>query len=400
MNNTPLANRVHIAFFGRMNSGKSSIINALTNQHISIVSEEAGTTTDPVVKAMEISGIGPVALIDTAGFDDRTTLGSQRIAATKNILNKTDIAVLVLDGGACIQDLAEEKEWVCEFKKRKTSYVIVINKIDLVEDELRLEQFGEYVFDELEIKPIFVSAKGKRNISELTDSIKSLVEKIEDPSICGHLVEDGDTVLLVMPQDIQAPKGRLILPQVQTIRDLLENKCTIICSTAARLDGALKALAKPPTLIITDSQIFPEVSRKKPDGSKLTSFSVLFAGYKGDVDVFWAGAKQIDKLEDGDRVLIAEACTHKPLDGDISREKLPALLKKHTGKNLNIEVVSGNDFPSDLLPYALIIHCGACMFNRKYVLSKIDAAHSQSVPITNYGIAMAHMAGISEMIEK
>ena len=399
MNNTPLANRVHIAFFGRMNSGKSTIINALTNQQVSIVSAEAGTTTDPVTKAIEMAGIGPVALIDTAGFDDRTPLGVQRIAASKNILKKTDIAVLVLDGSDCTQDLAEEKEWIIEFKKRKTPYAVVINKIDTAEDAASLDEFGQRVCGELEINPIFMSAEKKEKISELTDFLKFLAGKIEELSICGHLVEQGDTVLLVMPQDIQAPKGRLILPQVQTIRDLLENKCTIICCTADCLNGALDALAKPPSLIITDSQIFPEVSKKKPASSKLTSFSILFAGYKGDIDVFWAGAKEIDRLKEGDRILIAEACTHNPLDGDISREKLPALLKKYTGRNLNIEVVSGNDFPNDLSDYTLIIHCGACMFNRKYVLSKIDAALSQSVPITNYGIAMAHMAGISEMIE-
>ncbi len=389
MNETPRANRTHIAIFGRANSGKSSFINALTNQQISLVSEHRGTTTDPVYKSMEIHPLGPCVLIDTAGFDDETLLGNQRIEATKKVIDKTDIAIVLF----AEEDIAKEKEWLELLSKSKIPTVALINKMDLI-DHVKL---GEKIKTELGIEAASISALKKINIELAREKIVQASKVEKEISICGHLVSAEDVVLLVMPQDIQAPKGRLILPQVQTIRDLLDNRCIVLSATVDNLKQALDCLKNPPKLIITDSQVFPIVRDLKPVESQLTSFSVLFSRYKGDVDLFIEGAKAMDNLQAGDKVVIAEACTHNPQDGDIGRIKIPAMLRKKYGE-LDIEVVSGADFPESFENIKLVIHCGGCMFNRKHVMSRIEKAQKAGVPITNYGIAIAYMNNMMDSI--
>lgn len=393
LQNTPASNRLHIGIFGRRNSGKSSLINAITGQNSSLVSDVAGTTTDPVFKAMEIRGIGPCMFIDTAGFDDEGALGEMRVEKTKGALDKTDVAVIVVSQ----TDLTYEKKWAQELKKRKTPIIAVINKADILDNALVLR---DMVREHIGVEPIILSAKTGEGVAKVREElIRSMPEDYEKTSIASHLVDDGDLVLLVMPQDIQAPKGRLILPQVQTIRDLLDAKCMVMCCTCDKLDQTLKALAYPPKLIVTDSQVFKTVYEKKPEQSKLSSFSVLFAAYKGDIAEYVNGAKAIASLNPNSRVLIAEACTHAPQEEDIGRVKLPRMLKKLAGEALTVDIVSGNDFPSDLTPYDLIIQCGACMFNRRYVLSRIELAKEQNVPITNYGVAIAWITGILDEID-
>ncbi len=389
MNETPRANRTHIAIFGRANSGKSSFINALTNQQISLVSEQRGTTTDPVYKSMELHPLGPCVLIDTAGFDDETLLGNQRIEATKKVIDKTDIAIVLF----AEEDIAKEKEWLELLSKSKIPTVALINKMDLI-DHVKL---GEKIKTELGIEAAPISALEKINIELAREKIVQASKVEKEISICGHLVSAEDVVLLVMPQDIQAPKGRLILPQVQTIRDLLDNRCIVLSATMDNLKQALDCLKNPPKLIITDSQVFPIVRDLKPVESQLTSFSVLFSRYKGDVDLFIEGAKAMDNLQAGDKVVIAEACTHNPQDGDIGRIKIPAMLRKKYGE-LDIEVVSGADFPESFENIKLVIHCGGCMFNRKHVMSRIEKAQKAGVPITNYGIAIAYMNNMMDSI--
>ena len=397
MNQTPQGERVHIAFFGKTNVGKSSLINKIVNQEISIVSEISGTTTDPVKKAMEIHGIGAALIIDTAGFDDDSELGEKRMEKTSHILNKTDIAVIITTPDDIISDFSKELTWIEKIKEKNIPYLMVINKIDLSKD---MDILKKRAIELTSKEAILVSVKENIGIEDLITSLEIICKFKDEDSICSHLVKKDDVVLLVMPQDTQAPKGRLILPQVQTIRDLLDNKCTVICTTDERFEKSLNILKNSPNLIITDSQVFAKIYPLKPKESKLTSFSVLFSRYKGDVDEFVRGAAFIDLLKDNDKVLIAEACTHNPQDGDIARVKLPMLLRKKTGKNLNIDVVSGNNFPGKLEDYSLIIHCGACMFNKKYVLNRIDSAKSSQIPITNYGIAIAYITGILDKIEK
>ncbi len=397
MNQTPQGERVHIAFFGKTNVGKSSLINKIVNQEISIVSEISGTTTDPVKKAMEIHGIGAALIIDTAGFDDDSELGEKRMEKTSHILNKTDIAVIVTTPDDIISDFSKELTWIEKIKEKNIPYLMVINKIDLSKD---MESLKKRAIELTSKEAILVSVKENIGIEDLITSLEIICKFKDEDSICSHLVKKDDVVLLVMPQDTQAPKGRLILPQVQTIRDLLDNECTVICTTDERFEKSLSILKNSPNLIITDSQVFAKIYPLKPKESKLTSFSVLFSRYKGDVDEFVRGAGFIDLLKDNDKVLIAEACTHNPQDGDIARVKLPMLLRKKTGKNLDIDVVSGNNFPSKLEDYSLIIHCGACMFNKKYVLNRIESAKSSQIPITNYGIAIAYITGILDKIEK
>ncbi len=384
LNRTPNAERLHIGIFGRRNAGKSTLINALCNQEIAITSPYAGTTADPVSKAIELHPIGPCVIIDTAGFDDEGELGALRVLKTREVIKKCDIAIMVFAD----DDVAAELLWIKELKAEKIPVICVVNKADLSENPLQKVKDAGF-------SPILVSAKENKGIEELRkEIIKAVPPDFDGISLVGHLVKDGDTVLLVMPQDSSAPKGRLILPQVQTIRNLLDEKCTVICATADGMEKALSALKSAPELIICDSQCFKTVYEKKPENSVLTSFSVLFARYKGDIEEFEKGAKAIDALKPGDKVLIAEACTHNAQDGDIARVKIPNLLRKKVGGELDIEIVTGVDFDNELYKYKLIIHCGACMFNRKYVLSRIEQAKTAGVPITNYGVALAKLTGI------
>lgn len=535
LNDTPRANRLHIGIYGKRNSGKSSLINALTGQDIALVSAEAGTTTDPVFKSMELHPIGPVVFIDTAGFDDEGELGRLRVKRTQEVLDKTDVAVLVIDGtelesavqsgksdkldkpdkfdkpdesvqtakhfsddasgkfadakrqstgcdgayltrtaGAELVDkrfsddaadrFASEKQWIKALEEKDVPVIIAVNKIDAfvenegidigegwfdvqtgrmlstpedragndnpdgVKDDAKggmesrmndskedgtfasgagghsavsrlLAEFPDLVGEH---PLVAVSAAEKKGIAHLRKAIEQAVpEDFLREKILGDLVESGSLVMLVMPQDIQAPKGRLILPQVQTLRELLDQKCTAIATTADGFERALAFLQKAPELIITDSQCFNMVYQKKPAESALTSFSVLFAAYKGDIEAFLKGASSLDNMTEKSRVLIAEACTHVPLSEDIGREKIPQLLHKKFGKGLEIVNVCGNDFPelAELKRFDLVIHCGACMFNRKHVLNRIAAAQAAGVPITNYGIVLAKLAGILDKIQ-
>ena len=399
LSDTPNANRLHITLFGKRNSGKSSLINALTGQEVALVSNTPGTTTDPVSKAMEIQEIGPCLFIDTPGFDDEGELGKMRIEKTKKAIEKTDIAIMICGGDATEEepDLKEELYWYEQLKERNIPIILLINKTDI---RKTTEALSKRIRDFLGNSPILVSSKAWTGIEQIRLAIlEKLPTEFEEQSITGKLVTENDLVLLVMPQDIQAPKGRLILPQVQTIRELLDKKCLVVTCTTDKLPETLKILARPPKLIITDSQVFKTVYEQKPKESKLTSFSILFAGYKGDIHFYIESAAAIESLTESSRVLIAEACTHAPLSEDIGRVKLPRLLRKRIGEKLSIDIVSGTDFPEDLTPYSLVIHCGACMFNRKYVLNRIERARKQKIPMTNYGVAIAFLNGILEQIE-
>ncbi|MBQ2856161.1 MAG: [Bacteroidaceae bacterium] len=389
LNNTPTANRLHIALFGRRNSGKSSLINALTRQDAALVSDIPGTTTDPVSKAVELHGIGPCVIIDTPGFDDEGALGEMRIERTLKAIERTDIALLLCEE----TNLQVEAAWMQQLKAKNIPVILILNKADIRKD------ISSLIEQELGEKPLLVSAKEKQGMEDIRLAIlEKLPQDFEQPSITGDLVSENDLVLLVMPQDIQAPKGRLILPQVQTMRELLDKKCLVMSCTTDKLPQTLQALARPPKLIITDSQVFKTVYEQKPAESLLTSFSVLMAGYKGDIRQFVEGASAIDRLTENSRVLIAEACAHAPTTEDIGRVKIPRLLRKKIGEGLQIDMVSGSDFPKDLSGYDLIIHCGACMFNRKHVMNRLESASSQQVPMTNYGITLAHLMGILEKI--
>lgn len=397
MTNTPNANRLHIAILGRTNSGKSSLINAITGQDTSVVSDIKGTTTDVVYKAMEIPKVGATLLIDTPGFDDHTILGKKRIAQTIKAIEKTDIAILICGSSSEQSDLSAEEEWFAILKERKIPIILVINKTDIQPPTAQLLARLQELFGQL---PIEVSALQKSGIDAIHQAILEILpEDFGQQSITGDLVSKGDVVMLVMPQDAQAPKGRLILPQVQTTRELLDKGCVIISCTPDQMATSLTSLRSAPKLIITDSQAFKAVYELKPAESRLTSFSVLFAGYKGDINYFVRSAEAIESLTEQSRVLIAEACTHAPATEDIGRVKIPNLLRKKVGQGITIDVVAGKDFPDDLSQYDMVIHCGACMFNRKYVLSRIDKAKQQSVPVTNYGVAMAQLNGILSKIE-
>ena len=405
LQDTPRANRLHIGLFGRRNAGKSSLLNALTKQGASLVSEVAGTTTDPVYKAMELPGAGAVVFIDTAGFDDTGALGEARVAKTRQAAEKTDLALLLFPA----EEMAAEKEWAAWFRARKTPVVAIVSRADEQPDGGMA--LAARVRKETGLAPICVSASdagalasagatSRQDLAELRSAIlRAIPAEYDAVSVTGGLAQSGDTVLLVMPQDIAAPKGRLILPQVQTIRDLLDRACVVVAVTADGFRAALAALKEPPALIVTDSQVFPEIWRQKPPESRLTSFSVLFANYKGDIDYYAASAQTLDALSKNARILIAEACTHAPLAEDIGRVKLPKALRKRLGDGITIEVVSGTDFPADLSPYDLIVHCGGCMFNRRYVMARIAAARAQKKPMTNYGILLAKLAGILDKID-
>ncbi|MCD7730877.1 MAG: [FeFe] hydrogenase H-cluster maturation GTPase HydF [Oscillospiraceae bacterium] len=402
LNETPNSNRLHIGIFGKTNSGKSSFINAFTNQDVSIVADVDGTTTDPVYKSMEIHPLGPCVLIDTAGFGDESNLRDLRMEKTALAAEKTDIAVIILCGMGTEfkKSFAEcyptENQWYSYFKKRHTPVLFLINKSDLDKSAGAL---AEWIAEETGERALSVSAKNRIGMDEVKSALVRLMpESFGAEFITGGLVSEDDSVLLVMPQDIQAPKGRLILPQVQTLRELLDKKCTVICVTTDKLTNALKLLSKPPKLIITDSQAFGYVYENKPQESMLTSFSVLFAAYKGDLPYYMEGAKAIDALTEKSKILIAECCTHAPLAEDIGRVKIPRMLRKRTGDGLTVDIVSGTDFPENLSGYDLIIQCGGCMFNRKYILSRIDRAKSQQIPMTNYGVTIAHLSGILDKI--
>lgn len=387
---TPRANRLHIGVYGKRNVGKSSLVNAITGQSIAVVSDVPGTTTDPVYKAMELHPIGPVVFIDTAGLDDTGTLGELRVGKTREAAQKTDLAIVVF---ASEPDV--EADWVADLGRRGIPVVAVVNKADELTDA---EAVRAAIKARLRLDALLVSARTGENVPAIRDAILAELPDEEPVSITGALAAPGDLVLLVMPQDIQAPKGRLILPQVQTLRDLLDKKCLVMSCTTDKLHETLAALSRPPKLIITDSQVFPVVHAAKPAESLLTSFSVLFASYKGDIDAFVAGARGIDALTATSRVLIAESCTHAPLEEDIGRVKIPALLRRRFGETLHVDMLSGPGLLEDLGSYDLVIHCGGCMFNRRHVLSRIDEAREQGIPITNYGITIAHLSGILDAI--
>ena len=405
MNHTPSSHRVHIAFYGRCNSGKSSLINALTGQEVAIVSDMAGTTTDPVSKPIELPNIGATILIDTPGIDDNTTLGEQRKAQTLKTLDKTDIAVVLFHDN----DTSIEKSLIAQLKAREIPVIGVISKCDTIQNRA---SFTAKVNDIVDSDSIALSATTKEGIDQLLARLASLLQQ-EERLITEGLCSPGDMVVLVMPQDAQAPKGRLIKPQVEIIRELLDRGCNSLCCTPEGLQSALNALNTPPQLIITDSQVFApvhkiveeyrnEVASSTPQSQQnaplLTSFSILFARYKGDIDIFVEGGKKLLSLTSSSRVLIAEACSHIPQNEDIGRVKLPQMLRNRIGNDLQIDIVGGNDFPVDLSQYDLVIHCGACMFNRRLVMSRIAQAQSQDVPITNYGIAIATLTGIIDKV--
>lgn len=393
LQDTPRSNRTHIALFGKRNSGKSSLINAITGQEVSVVSDVAGTTTDPVYKSMEIHGIGPCVFIDTAGFDDEGELGNLRVKQTLKATERTDIAIMV-----CTDDnIEEELRWQKVLTAKNTPVIWVLNKADILDNKTETALAIE---KKCGSKPVIASTLTKEGIDEIRKAlIENQPDNSSDNSIIGNLAGENDTVLLVMPQDIQAPKGRLILPQVQTLRELLDKKCLVMSCTTDKLEAMLKAMVNPPKLIITDSQVFKTVFELKPKESILTSFSVLFAKHKGDIDYFVEGARMIGKLNNNSKVLIAEACTHAPLTEDIGREKIPAMLRKRFGNDIHIDIVSGHDFPENLDGYDLIIHCGACMFNRKFMMNRVAKAKEQNIPMTNYGVTIAYIQGILDYIE-
>ena len=393
LNSTPSANRIQIAFFGKRNSGKSTLLFTTANQEISIVSDVLGTTTDPVHKALEIFPIGPCTLIDTAGFDDVGELGKLRIEKTKNVLAKTDIALVVISADET--DFSAYSDWFDEIKAKKVNCLCVINKSDLCADTAKIEN----MLKEKDVDFVKISARKRENLPLLFEKIIKISPKdFDEITITGNLVNEGDSVLLVAPQDIEAPKGRLILPQVQTIRELLDKKAVVTVVTAEKMKSALDTLKKAPKLIICDSQAFKQVYDLAPKESILTSFSILFANYKGDIEEFKKGASAIDTLNENSRVLIAEACSHTTLDGDIAKVKIPKMLRKKVGESLKIDFCSGVNFNLDK-KYDLVIHCGGCMFNKSHILSRIAMCKEKNIPITNFGITIAKLTGILDMVE-
>lgn len=390
LNNTPSAERVHIGFFGRRNAGKSSVVNAVTGQELAVVSDVKGTTTDPVHKAMELLPMGPVVIIDTPGIDDVGELGELRVRKTKQILNKTDVAVLVLDGTAAVTEA--ERELLSIFQEKQIPYVLAFNKEDLMKKETSLS--GELLSGEAG-NSIRISAKTGFQIEELKEKIANLaVTKEPERRIVGDLIKPLDFVVLVVPIDSAAPKGRLILPQQQTIRDILEEGAVSVVVREHELKETLEHLGKKPAMVITDSQAFARVSKDTPREIPLTSFSILFARYKGNLHTVVQGAEAIENLRDGDKILISEGCTHHRQCEDIGSVKIPRWLKSYTNKQLEIQLSSGTEFPEDLSEYKLIIHCGGCMLNEREMKYRLKCAKDQGVPITNYGTAIAYMQGI------
>lgn len=382
LNETPLANRIHIAFFGKRNSGKSSLVNAVTGQDLAVVSEVKGTTTDPVYKAMELLPLGPVVIIDTPGIDDEGALGELRIRKTRQVLNKTDLAVLVID--VLAGKGKEDDELIALFQEKKMNYILVYNKADLLTGNMPDAD-----------NAIYVSARTGYNINNLKEQIAALA-KPEEPAvrIVGDLIAPLDFVVLVTPIDKAAPKGRLILPQQQTIRDILDTGATAIVVKETELKDTLANLGKKPRLVITDSQAFAKVSAETPQDIPLTSFSILFARYKGNLDIAVKGVKALETLQDGDTVLISEGCTHHRQCEDIGTVKLPRWIGEYTKKQLKFQFTSGTEFPEDLSPYKLVVHCGGCMLNEREMKYRQESACKQQIPITNYGMLISYMQGI------
>ena len=402
LNSTPSANRVHIGFFGRRNAGKSSVVNAVTGQELAVVSDTKGTTTDPVYKSMELLPIGPVMIIDTPGFDDEGALGELRVRKTKQVLNKTDIAVLVVDATEGKKQCDEELIRI--FKEKEIPYIIVNNKADLLSDEISEKVCQNNVSEQRKAEQNALLSSGQEQyVSALTGAgiyeLKECIGKLtpnEDMTlkIVGDLLHPGDFVVLVVPIDSAAPKGRLILPQQQTIRDVLEANAAAIVVKESELKQTLEQLGRSPAMVITDSQVFEQVSEEVSEEIPLTSFSILMARYKGYLETAVNGVAAIDHLKDGDKILISEGCTHHRQCDDIGTVKIPRWLKQHTGKELIIETSSGTEFPEDLTSYALVIHCGGCMLNEREVKYRMKCAEDQKVPFTNYGIAIAQMKGV------
>ena len=416
LNDTPSGERIHIGFFGRRNAGKSSVVNAVTGQDLAVVSQVEGTTTDPVKKAMELLPLGPVVIIDTPGFDDEGMLGELRVRKTRQILAQTDLAILVLDATRGLCDC--DRELLGLFEERKIPCLIAGNKTDLLPQNAEIDPKPDAETGpeknarinsqtDPEIVRAFPAVEGIVPVSALTgDGIFALKERIADiyrkwkagqgaePRLISDLLQKGDQVILVIPIDKAAPKGRLILPQQQVIRDILDSRCTAVCVQEDNVQPTIDSLRNPPAMVVTDSQAFASVQKDVPDSIPLTSFSILMARYKGFLETAVLGAAQIDRLRDGDRVLIAEGCTHHRQCDDIGTVKIPRWLQARTGKKLTIETSSGTGFPEDLTPFALVIHCGGCMLNGREMQSRIGRAVSQGVPVTNYGTAIAYMNGI------
>lgn len=386
LNATPSSERVHIGIFGRRNAGKSSLINALTSQNLAIVSDFKGTTTDPVYKAMELLPLGPVMIIDTPGIDDEGALGQLRIQKAYQVLNKTDIAVLVIDA-ACGYS-AEDKKLLEHIQDKNIPCVIVFNKCDL----LTAEQASD--LSKQNPKAFFVSSATKQQIHELKELLASLKPQQQDKELVGDLINRGDIIILVTPIDSAAPKGRLILPQQQVLRNILDNNALALVVQEDELSAALQKLSVKPRLVITDSQAFEKVAQVVPEDIPLTSFSILFARYKGNLSAAVAGVQALDDIQDGDRILISEGCTHHRQCNDIGTVKLPGWIKKYTGKNPVFSFSSGTEFPADLTSYKLIVHCGGCMLNEKEMMHRGKCAAKQNIPMTNYGILIAHIHGI------
>lgn len=391
MNQTPMSERVHIGFFGKRNAGKSSVMNAVTGQDIAVVSDVMGTTTDPVYKSMELLPLGPVVMMDTPGIDDEGELGALRVRKSYQVLNKTDVAVLVIDGTAGISP--EDEALLGRIRRKKIPYLVVLNKIDLTAEEKGRQIREELGLSESGFVP--VSASDGSGIRELKEKIAAAA-RAEEPEkyIVRDLVSPSDFVILVVPIDKAAPKGRLILPQQQTIRDLLDGNAVSVVVKETELGQTLGQLGKKPALVITDSQAFGQVSRDVPEDILLTSFSILFARYKGNLESAVKGVTALDRLEDGDTILISEGCTHHRQCDDIGTVKIPKWIREYTGKEIRIETTSGTEFPDELGKYRLIVHCGGCMLNEREMKYRLSCAQGQGVPMTNYGILIAYVKGI------
>ena len=393
MNETPSADRVHIGFFGRRNAGKSSIVNKVTGQELAVVSDVKGTTTDPVSKAMELLPMGPVVIIDTPGIDDEGYLGELRVLKAKQVLNRVDVAVLIVD--ATVGKTSVDEELIRIFKEKEIPYLVVYNKADLLKTKDGNQFSSENKLNQNAEQSIYASAVTGQNIYELKERIASLAVTDElKLRLVGDLLEPSDFAILVVPIDKAAPKGRLILPQQQTIRDVLEAGAAAIVIKEDELSNTLETLGKKPKLVITDSQVFAKVSKETPEDIWLTSFSILFARFKGNLKAPAAGAAAIDRLKDGDKILISEGCTHHRQCDDIGTVKLPRWIRNYTGKDLEFEYSSGREFPEDVTKYSLIVHCGGCMLNEREMRYRQKCALDQEIPITNYGIAIAYMQGI------